>query len=321
MALDLMVRVAAKTHLAQGIDGFNLVPMEGARLPVFAPGAHIDLVLPGELIRQYSLCNDAIERQRYCIAVLREPDSRGGSIALHDKVRVGDVLRISALRNRFRLRPAQRTLLLAGGIGITPLLPMARQLARMHMDFALHYYMRSRSRAAFLDELAAAPWVAQVTLHVSDEQGSARGRLADMLAALDAWTHVYACGPAGFVAHVMDCMATAGIDERQIHYEPFALPAMLQPKLDGPAFNVVIRSTGKVYTIPADEPPTRALARQGVRIPVSCEEGSCGTCETRVLEGIPDHRDTYLGAEARASHRVFMPCCSRALTPVLVLDL
>lgn len=318
---EITVEVASRTQPTPEIACFDLVAAADAVLPGFSAGAHIDVHLRANLIRQYSLYNDCAERGHYRIAVLREPQSRGGSAMLCDAVRVGDRLAISRPRNSFALRRARRSLLLGGGIGITPLLPMAHQLARTGADFALHYYNKSRARSAFVREIGAAPWSARAQLHFSDEAGPARQRLAELLARLDGDTHVYACGPAGFVEHVIRCAAQAGLDERQIHYEPFALPASMKPDYAGPAFQVRLRSSGRVYTIPADEPPTRALERQGVRIPVSCEEGNCGTCLTGVLEGIPDHRDVCLSEAERAGNRQFTPCCSRARTPLLVLDL
>lgn len=318
---EIAARIETRSRATATITVFQIAAIDGAALPAFTPGAHIDLHLPNDLIRQYSLCGDPADRRHYRIAVLREPASRGGSAWLCDKARVGDELCISALRNNFRLQLARRALLLGGGIGVTPLLPMASQLHRNGADFMLHYYNHSRSRAAFLDELAAVPWANRVALHFSDEADSARQRLAGLLAGIDADTHVYACGPAGFVEHVIACVAQSNLEERQIHYEPFALPDSLKPDFSGPSFQVRLRSSGRVYTIPADVPPTRALEHQGVRIPVSCEEGNCGTCQTGVLEGVPDHRDVYLSEREKAGHRTFMPCCSRALTPLLVLDL
>lgn len=318
---ELQLKVAARSQATAQIVCFDLVAVDGTALPAFSAGAHIDVHLPGNLIRQYSLYNDSTERQRYCIAVLREPASRGGSAFLCDRLKVGDTLAASAPRNHFPLRHARYSLLLGGGIGITPLLSMAGHLWRGGSDFVLHYYNPTRARAAFVDEISAAPWAARAQLHFSDEAGSARQRLADLLARIDDYTHIYACGPAGFVEHVIRCAAQTGLEERQIHYEPFALPESLKPNYDGPAFQVKLRSTGKVYVIPANEPPTRALERQGVRIPVSCEEGNCGTCLTGVLEGVPDHRDVYLDKAEHARSRQFLPCCSRAKTPLLVLDL
>lgn len=315
------VKVAARTQATREITCFDLVSADAQPLPAFTAGAHLDVHLPNGLIRAYSLWNDSAEHDHYRIAVLREPQSRGGSALLCDRVRTGDTLTVSPPRNKFRLQGARRTLLLGGGIGVTPLLSMADQLARMRADFTLHYYNKTRARAAFLPEIAAAPWAAHAELYFSDEVGHARSRITDLLAAIDPLTHLYACGPAGFVEHVIACAVQAGLAERQIHVEPFTLPESMKPDFTGPAFQVKLRSTGRVYTIPADEPPTAALARQGVRIPVSCEEGNCGTCQTGVLEGTPDHRDVYLTPEQRASGHTFMPCCSRAKTPWLLLDL
>lgn len=315
------VEVRRRTRLAADVVGLTLLPRAGEHLPRRTAGAHIDVRIADDLIRQYSLCNDEHERDCYRIAVLRDPHSRGGSIALCDGTREGSEITISAPRNNFRLHLARHSLLLGGGIGIAPLLPMAQSLQRSGASFELHYCSHSRARAALLPELAAPELAPHVRLHFSDESGHARGQIGTLLAHLDPFVHVYACGPTGFVEHVKQCAIAADLDERQVHFEPFATPAAMQPSRQGPAFAVRIRSTGKTYTIPADTPVTQALTRHGIRIPVSCEAGNCGTCLTRIVEGIPDHRDTCLSEAERASNRVFAPCCSRARDGVLVLDL
>ncbi|WP_424263602.1 PDR/VanB family oxidoreductase [Castellaniella sp.] len=317
----LSVRVTAKRQVAQDTICLELSPLDQAGLPAFLPGAHIDVHAPGGLIRQYSLLNDCTRHAHYRIGVLREAQSRGGSVALHDRVQVNDILQISAPRNRFALVPATRSLLFAGGIGVTPLLCMARQLQAQGADFALHYSSRTRARAAFLDE-AQALSAARVHAYFDDDPTQVLDAAA-VLAGADAQTHLYVCGPAGYIDFVCAQARAAGFDDTRIHVEHFALDAADRPAITDQdvAFQVQLASTGEIFDIPADESITSALDRQGVFIPVSCEEGICGTCLTGLQGGIPDHRDTYLTDGEHAANDQFTPCCSRAKTPMLILDL
>ncbi len=317
---ELSVRVADKRREAQDIVSLELVDAHGSSLPPFTAGAHIDVHLPGGLIRQYSLLNDCSERSRYRIGVLREARSRGGSVAMHDQIRVGDVLRISEPRNRFALQPAPRSLLLAGGIGVTPILCMARQLQAAGADFEFHYSCRTRARAAFLDDILGSALAAHARLHFDDEPDTALDAPA-LLAAAGPDTHVYVCGPAGFIDHVVAQARAAGLEDARIHFERFAASEPVVPAQGDQPFQVRLASTGEVFDIPADEPVTKALDRHGVFIPVSCEEGICGTCLTGVVEGVPDHRDSYLTDDEHAANDQFTPCCSRSKTPMLVIDL
>lgn len=316
---ELQVRVLRKTPLAQDIVALELARADGGALPAFSAGAHVDLHLPGGLVRQYSLCNDEREAGRYRIAVLREPASRGGSAAVHEAVAEGALLRISAPRNHFPLQRASRTLLLAGGIGITPLLAMAQRLAAIEADFALHYCTRTPARCAFADEIAAAPWAKRAHLHFDDGPPDQRLDLAALLAQPEPDTHVYVCGPAGFIDHVLDTARAQGWPEAQLHKEYFG--AAPQAASGDGSFAVRIASSGLTCTVAPGQSVVQALAAQGVEIMVSCEQGVCGTCLTRVLEGECEHRDLYLTDEEKAAHDQFTPCCSRARTPLLVLDL
>ena len=320
---SLTVRVAGKLQAAQDVISLDLVDPDGGVLPACTAGAHIDVHLPGGFIRQYSLLNDGLQPTCYRIAVLREPQSRGGSVAVHDQVQVGDLLRVSLPRNRFPLVAAARSLLFAGGIGITPLLCMARSLQAAGAAFELHYSCRARARAAFLDELLAPALAGHVQTHFDDEPATALDAPA-VLAGADAQTHVYVCGPSGYIDFICAQARLAGLDDARIHFERFSLDEDQNPAVPAAgdvAFQVRLASTGEVFDIPADETVTAALDRQGVYIPVSCEEGICGTCLTGIQEGIPDHRDSYLTESEHAANDQFTPCCSRARTPVLVLDL
>lgn len=318
----LSVRVASRHDLARDIVGLELVDPSGGLLPAYEPGAHIDVHLPGGFIRQYSLASDARQARHYDVAVLREAESRGGSIVAHEQIHVGDTLQISAPRNRFALVAATHSLLFAGGIGITPLLCMARALQARGADLQLHYSCRSRERMAYREELQSFLSPQQLHLYY-DDQSDAGVNPAQVLASVGPDVQIYICGPAGYIDWVREQVLAAGITPTRIHCEYFSLDEADRPVIteDDVAFEVELASTGEVFQIPADESITSALDRQGVYIPVSCEEGICGTCLTGISEGIPEHRDTYLTEEEHAANDQFTPCVSRAKTPRLVLDL
>jgi vanillate O-demethylase ferredoxin subunit len=316
----LQVRADKKVLEAKDIYRFELVDPEGKPLPAFTAGSHIDVHLPSGLIRQYSLCNDPMERHRYVIAVLRDPNTRGGSVVLHDEVKEGDLLRICPPKNRFALANARRSLLLAGGIGVTPLLSMAEHLAAQGTDFEMHYCTRSRDRTAFLDRITNSAYGAKVVFHFDDGPATQLLDIPSLLSTPDPGTHLYVCGPSGFLDLVRRTATEKGWPDERVHFEYFA--SSETQKLDSDAsFEVEIASTGEVYVIPKDQTIAKALAEQGVDIPVSCEGGVCGTCLTRVLAGEPDHRDYFLTLEERALNDQIMPCCSRSKSARLVLDL
>ncbi|MGZ5194759.1 MAG: PDR/VanB family oxidoreductase [Ramlibacter sp.] len=316
---NIAVKVVRKTREALDIAGFELARADGGALPAFSAGSHVDVQLPGGLTRQYSLCNDSGEQHRYRIAVLRDPASRGGSVAMHDAVREGDMIQISAPRNHFPLQHAKRSLLFAGGIGVTPLLCMAQRLAAIGADFEMHYATRSVERTAFRDEIMASPFANKVRFHHDDGEAAQVLNVPEALGAYDAGTHIYVCGPGGFINHVVQVAQGMGWPASQIHLEYFA--AAPQDHTADAAFDVKIASTGKTCTVPAGESVVQALAKHGIEILTSCEQGVCGTCITRVLEGEPDHRDLYFTDEEKAKNDQFTPCCSRSRTKVLVLDL
>lgn len=316
---SLQVRVQRKSQEAEGIVALELVSADGRPLPGFGAGSHIDVHLPNGLVRQYSLCNSAAERHRYRIAVLREPTSRGGSAAVHDLVKEGDVLTISAPRNHFALHDAPRSLLLAGGIGVTPILCMAQRLATWGADFEMHYCTRSPARTAFREEIAASAFADKVHLHHDDGAEAQKLRVAELLKTPEPGTQIYVCGPGGFIDHVVNTAKANGWPAQQIHLEYFAAAA--QDTSGDQPFEVKLTSSGQTYRIRKDQTIVQALRAEGVEIMVSCEQGVCGTCITRVLEGVPDHRDCYLTDDERAANDQFTPCCSRSKTPLLVLDL
>lgn len=313
------VVVVSRNNEALDICSYELASVDDSPLPCFSAGAHIDVHLPGGLIRQYSLCNHPEERHRYLIGVLKDPASRGGSQALHEQIQTGARLRISEPRNLFPLvHEARRSLLFAGGIGITPILCMAERLAHSGADFELHYCARSSERAAFVERLRHSPFADRVCLHF-DEQPETALNAAKVLATPEGNVHLYVCGPGGFMQYILDSARAQGWPEDRLHREYFAA-APTDTSNDG-SFSVKVSSTGQVFEVPADKNVVQVLESHGIEIAMSCEQGICGTCLTRVLEGVPDHRDMFLTEDEQALNDQFTPCCSRSKSPLLVLDI
>ena len=316
----IAVRVARKQQEAVDICSFELVAEDGAALPAFSAGSHVDVHLPGGLVRPYSLCNPPGENHRYLIGVLRDPASRGGSQAMHDQVQEGQTLQISAPANHFALaHEARKHLLLAGGIGVTPILCMAERLANTGADFEMHYCTRSPDRTAFYPRIAASSFAPKVQFHFDDGMAEQKLDIPALLNALTSGVHLYVCGPKGFMDAVLNTARSQGWPEDQLHYEFFA-GAVATSDTDA-SFEVQIASSGQIVVVPRDKTVVQALAEAGVEVQMSCEQGVCGTCLTRVIEGIPDHKDMYLTPEEQAANDQFTPCCSRSKTPRLVLDL
>ncbi|EJL35868.1 flavodoxin reductase family protein [Caulobacter sp. AP07] len=315
----MTVKVTRKNIEAEDIAVFELADPTGGDLPPFSAGSHIDVEVRAGLVRQYSLCNNPSERSRYVIGVLKDPRSRGGSAGMHE-IGEGQDLRISEPRNHFQLEhSAQRTLLFAGGIGVTPILCMAERLSALGADFEMHYCARSRARCAFHDRIRASTFAEKVHFHF-DDQGQAHALDIDaVLGEPCLGTHVYVCGPTGYIDLVLRSAAAKGYADRQVHREYFSADpeAMFA---EGGAFQIKISSTGQVFDIPADATVTDVLRDAGVDLPTSCAQGVCGTCITRVLDGVPEHRDFYLTNEEREKNDQFTPCCSRSKTPMLVID-
>ncbi|WP_206784773.1 PDR/VanB family oxidoreductase [Amycolatopsis sp. MtRt-6] len=302
MTLELLVE--AKEKLADGVVALTLRAPGGEPLPPWEPGAHVDLVLPG-FVRQYSLCGDPSDASAYRVAVLREADGRGGSAYVHDALSPGDRVSVEGPRNHFPLVDAERYLFIAGGIGITPILPM---LDRAGTDWHLVYGGRTRGSMAFTEELARHG--DRVTFRPQDEHGLLD--LPALLAAAGPGTAVYCCGPEPLLA------AVEALGPEDLHVERFtALPD------DGErtAFEVELAGSGRVLPVPADRSILEVVEAAGVQVLSSCREGTCGTCETGVLGGEPDHRDSVLTADERLENEVMMLCVSRACSPRLVLDL
>jgi vanillate O-demethylase ferredoxin subunit len=316
----LSVVVTRKAVEAIDICSVELAAADGGPLPAFSAGAHVDVLLPGGLTRQYSLCNDPAETHRYQLGVLRDAASRGGSRAMHDAVNVGDRLQISAPKNHFPLaHGATRSLLLAGGIGITPILCMAERLANTGAAFELHHCTRSRERTPFAERIRCSSFAGQAHWHVDDGDAAQKLDLSALLGTPRLGEHVYVCGPKGFMDAVLGTARASGWPEAQLHFEFFGAAPVGAG--GDQAFEVQLASSGRVVVVPAGQSVVQALAAAGIEVLTSCEQGVCGTCLTRVLDGQPEHRDQYLTPEEQAACDQFLPCCSRARSPRLVLDL
>ncbi|MDB5916496.1 MAG: oxidoreductase, partial [Massilia sp.] len=263
------------------------------------------------------------ERHRYQIAVLRDPSSRGGSTAMHDEIEAGHVITISAPKNHFPLQPATRSLLFAGGIGVTPILAMAEALYAAGADFEMHYNARSPAHCAFRDRIAKSLYAARVHLHFDNGDAAQNLDVQTVLGAPRADTHIYVCGPGGYIDHVLGAASSLGWPPAQVHREYFSAGSVdtAADAAGDTAFDVRLASSGQVFTIPVGRTVVGVLAENGIDIPVSCEQGVCGTCLTSVLDGVPDHRDVYLTDEERAANDQFTPCCSRSKSAMLSLDL
>ncbi|MFD6224058.1 PDR/VanB family oxidoreductase [Nocardia asteroides] len=303
--------VRARTLATPDVVVLDLEPADGGAFPGYTAGAHIDVEAGPGLVRQYSLCGPP-GSGCYRLAVLNVADSRGGSRAMH-ALAVGARVRISAPRNHFPLVPARRHVLIAGGIGITPLLAMLLELERSGADHVLHYSARTRSRAAFLDELTANP---RVRFHFDDADPALLLDVARDLGDPTPETAVYMCGPDGFLDYVLGKAAALGWPRQALHTERFGAA----PTAAGAGFTVRLSSTGAEYRVPEDQSVLDVLLEHGVDAPFSCRQGICGECVVRVLAGDPDHRDDVLTEGERADGR-FTTCSSRAHSPVLDLDL
>ncbi|RVU23267.1 oxidoreductase [Streptomyces antnestii] len=314
------LRVSALVWEAEGVLSVHLARPDGAHLPAWTPGAHLDLHLPGGLVRQYSLSGSPADRTTWRITVLREPASRGGSREVHEVLRPGDVVDVSGPRNNFALPQVTtaRYRFIAGGIGITPLLPMIERVASAGADWTLLYGGRSRSSMAFLAELSRHG--ERVVVRPQDEYGLLD--LVDHLGPPTPDTSVFCCGPEPLLAAVEQVCGSW--PPGTLHVERFApklYAAAPETDTHAEAFEVVLHRTGRTVTVPAGRSILDALEDHRIDVPNSCREGICGTCETKVIDGVPEHRDSLLSPEERAANDTMMICVGRSRGPRLTLDL
>lgn len=315
------VKVTALRIEAEGIIGVELRSTDGLPLPPFEPGAHVDVHLPDGITRQYSLCNDAWDRSRYCLGIGRSAASRGGSVYIHERLRPGDTLKISKPRNQFRLSPvAMRHRFIAGGIGITPILAMIRWCARHGLPWELHYCVRSRSHAGWIDELGSLGGT--VHLYADDEDDGPHPRdVKAMMRNICAGEHLYCCGPAGLMDAVAANGARTELSPERLHFERFTAPPRDHRAADNGSFSVVLARNGLRCIVEPDESILECLERHGVRAAHSCREGLCRSCEVELLSGEVDHRDYVLDVDEQKANRSLMICVSRAISSELVIDL
>lgn len=312
----LEVRISSRRLLAIDIIEIELVSIDGGDLPPFEAGAHIDVQVSPGLVRQYSLCNDPRERHRYRLGILLDPNTRGGSEAIHKNFQSGQTTFISRPRCNFQLiKGPTPVVLLAGGIGITPLISMAYVLAAESRPFALHYCTRSYDRAAYLDELAAGALATACSVYHDDTPHDQQFSLRAALDQIGPSSDIYICGPEGFIEFTMRGAIELGIDTARVHVERFKASV----EQDGDEFTVLAANSGVEVKVKSGVSIAKSLIDAGVSLNISCEQGICGTCLTPVLEGIPDHRDQYQTDEEKAANNQMTPCCSRALSSRIVL--
>ena len=316
MTLDkpAALRLTAITYAAEQVHLYEFRPVSGTSVPAFTAGAHVDLHLPNGLVRQYSIANAQDERHRYVLGVKRDAAGRGGSRFLHDELRVGTVLEVGGPRNNFPLvEAASHSVLIAGGIGVTPIVSMIARLRSLGRPWELHYAVRRRSEAAFLDELLAGD--GRVRLHVDEEQGGVLD-VARIVGTAPEQAHLYCCGPTPLLEAF-----TAAISSRpaeRVHLEYFS--SSIAPAVESGFIVELARSKLRIE-IPPGQTILDTLRARGLKVQSSCEQGICGSCETRVLAGEPDHRDLLLSDAEKATNEVMMICCSGSRSAVLVLDL
>ncbi len=315
----MQVRVKRISYEAENINSYELISLTDGDLPPFTAGSHIDLHLTNGMIRSYSLVNDQGERHRYVIAVNNDAASRGGSKLIHQAMRAGEVITISHPRNNFALQEdASHSVLIAGGIGITPLLSMIRRLEALGRSWELFYAARTRSSAAFLDDLNALRPDVRSNLHVIfDREPPARMiDLSSIVKAVHPEAHLYCCGPVPMLEAFE--VATADRPAGHVHVEYFK--AKEKPAAEG-GFEVMLARAKQTIAIQPGQTILDALLAAGIAANHACTEGVCGTCETRVLDGVPDHRDLFLSKEEQEANKTIMICCSGSKSPTLVLDI
>ena len=300
------------------IARLRLTNADGSPVPEFTAGAHLDFHLANvDLWRQYSICSDPAERDFYEIGVLKDPKSRGGSIAMHDKAVEGATMQVEGPRNNFPLvENAKTTVLYGGGIGVTPLISMAKRLHSLGVDFKLHYCTRSEDVTAFRSDLQTAPFADRIVFHFDDGDDEQRLSLERDLPEPDSGTHLYVCGPQGFMDWIIGTAENNGHATSHVHREYFSADV----DTAGDSFEVEARESGVTLTVGPDDTIAKALAKAGIHVDVKCEEGVCGTCVTDVLSGAIDHRDQFLTEEEREDGDQICVCCSRA-SGRLVLDI
>jgi len=310
------VEVVGRRIVANGVLEVELRPVDGSQWPDHGPGAHVDVYLPNGLIRQYSLLSASCAAPTARIAVLKTVDSRGGSQLVHERLRPGHRILVSEPKNTFELAAADKhAVLIAGGIGVTPLLAMARELAARGASFEFHYRVRTPDRAAYTADLEAL--VPKGALHIGADSDGSVFAPESVLREAGSDATVYVCGPEPFMEYVRKGATAAGIGADAVRVEHFKHEA----DTEGRPFVLTAARSKVTVEVSATDTPAQVLDRAGVFVPTACEQGVCGTCVVRVLSGTPDHRDVVLSPSEKASGSIITLCCSRAATPEIVVDL
>ena len=312
-------RIVAITLETEDILSFVLRLLHPALPEKIDPGSHVDIHLPNGMMRSYSLSNGPGENRGYRLTVARDANSRGGSTYMHDQLRVGQIIEISKPRNNFRLaEETSMSVFISGGIGVTPFIPMVARLNELGCPWRMHYCARNRDRAALVKEIEqlAACGSGEVIANYDDESGVLN--LAGTLAEVPAGADVYCCGPTGMLDAFRAGAQEAGIASDHVHFEYFS--SNIERAAEG-GFVLVLNKSGAEILVQPGQTILQALTEHGINVPYSCEEGICGSCETRVIDGVPDHRDMILSEEERQDSKTMMVCCSGSKTPRLVLDL
>lgn len=318
-AVGMQLTVARVSLEAPDILVVDLADRDGGNLPAWGPGAHIDLVLPSGKVRQYSLCGDPADLTCYRVAVLHETAGRGGSSEIHTTLAAGGTLSVRGPRNHFDLVDASSYLFIAGGIGVTPILPMIRAAEGARRPWRLVYGGRSRASMGFLAEITSRQG-GECQLMPQDECGLPE--FDSLLGGLKTDTAIYGCGPSGMLAALQAAAGRHGLSDA-LHIERFSSAGeneLVTTGVDQP-FEVELQRSGTILRVPADQSLGSVLQDADIPVNFSCQEGYCGSCETRVLEGVPDHRDSILNDKEKAEGRIMMVCVGRSRSPRLVLDL
>lgn len=313
----LQVSITAISEVAQSINSYTLVPANvDDVLPTFTPGAHVDVEIAPGLVRQYSLCNDPSNTNEYVIAVQKEENGRGGSKQLHQQFKVGDTIIISKPRNLFGLKPATKVVLFAGGIGITPMLSMAWQLHQTNTEFEFHYCVATQSKWAFKKQWQSLPFADSIKVYVDDADTAKIN--AEQILKSNQQADVYVCGPAGFMNYIEGSAEAAGLNSEQFNKESFT--GAIVP-VDAKPFKLSIKGREQEFDIPVDKTIVQVLQEHKIFIPISCENGVCGTCKCKVTQGEVEHKDIVLNDDEHQNQGLFTPCVSRAKGATLEISL
>jgi len=314
----LNLKISSIELVAEDVLTIELEPIDDNLLPNYKPGSHIDIHISSNLIRKYSICTKDLSQEKYRLAILREQNSKGGSAKIFKDFKLNQIIKTSMPICNFNLESsAKKSYLFAGGIGITPILSMAYALDYKGANFELYYFCRSKGKAAFYKEIVDSKFSNSTHVYFDSDTKGIRFQKEKLLQGLDVNTHIYICGPTGFMNFIKTQAIDCGYSSDQIHTEYFKSNV----EKNGASFKVYAKKSGLSIDVLENQTIAQALHSIGIKVELSCEHGVCGTCLTPVLEGIPDHRDLYQTEEEKEKNLFITPCCSRARTNSLVLNI